>query len=211
MKKFLKFGIVLALGALICLPGMALAYLVNFDDLSTPNNAGGALWGTVPTDYLGYTWTGDWEVQENDSFKSVYVNTGDFPSLDNAAYNDTGGATMTISFPDTVTISSAYFRSWGKNDAFKDLGGGYFSAQSLTINGYDGASLLYTMDVDLDPSDMVYTDIDFAGIDKIEFVTDSGGYWLVDNINVVPIPTSLLLLGSGLLGLIGVSRFRFRK
>ncbi|MDY6951515.1 MAG: hypothetical protein SWE60_08385 [Thermodesulfobacteriota bacterium] len=201
MSKRSRFSLVLALGALICLPRMALANVVNFDDLPTPYDQGSAFWGTVPTDYLGYTWTGDWEIQENNSFKSVYNNNGDFPSLHNAAYNDSGAALMAISFPNAITVSDAYFRSWSQNDQFQP-----FSATSVTLKGYDGATVVDTLVVALSATEMIHTAIDFAGIDKIEFITNSDKWWLMDNMNVVPIPGGLWLLGSGLVALIGIRR-----
>jgi hypothetical protein len=201
MGKFLRFVFLLALGALIGLPGMASANVVDFDDLPTPNNYSGALWGTIPTDHLGYAWSGDWEVQENSTFKSVYSNTGDFPSLPNAAYNDTGAPLVAISFPNNITVSDAYFRSWGQNNQFQN-----FSATSVTLKGYDGTNLLDTLVVDLSTTEIVHTAIDFVGINKIEFITESETWWLMDNMNVVPIPGAVWLLASGLIAIIGIKK-----
>lgn len=201
MNRFPKFGLVLALGALISLPVMALASLVNFDDISTPNNSGGALWGTVPANYLGWTWTGGWEVQDNTTFKSVYNNTGDFPSLPNAAYNDTGAGTVSISFPSIMTVEGAYFRSWSQNNAFQS-----FSANTLTVKGYLGSTEKYTQNVNLTATGMVYTALNFAGIDQIQFGDGQGKWWLTDNMSVVPIPSALLLLSATLTGIVGVRK-----
>jgi hypothetical protein len=205
----LTFLAVLALGVVVCLPGVALATItIGFDDLSTPNNQGGAIWGTVPVNYLGFTWTGGtgWEVHTNASFKSVYNNTGDFPSLPNAAYNDTGAGTMSISFGSLYDVSSAYFRSFSQNNAFQS-----FSETSVTLKGYYNNVLVGSpLVVTLSATGMVNTPINFTNIDRLDFIGSSGKWWLVDDIvvNPVPIPGALVLLGAGLVRL---ARYGRRK
>jgi len=64
--------------------------------------------------------------------------------------------------------------------------------------------------LNLSPSAMSSYAINFSGVDRLDFVNGSGHWWLVDNINVVPLPPTALLLGSGLLGLVGLG-WRRRK
>jgi hypothetical protein len=204
MKKLSKFLLVLALGITIWLPGVALANIViTFDDLSTPNSGSNiSNWGVVPSSYWGFTWTG-FAVTENSSFKSVYGNTGDFPSLPNAVFNNYGSQTVTIDFGVVVNVIDAYFRSWSY------LNGPWAaSAATLTLNGYNGNTLLDTLTVPLSYTGMVDTPINFLGVTRVDFVSDAPGhYWLMDNLQI-PLPPTALLLGSGLVGLV---LLRFRK
>jgi hypothetical protein len=195
---------------LICLPLLFIAEgaesaIVNFDDLATPNNASGALWGIIPSTYAGYTWTG-LEVQENTSYKSVYGNSYNFPSTLNAAYNGgNGDKTVTITSSEHFNFTSGYFWKWTQNDSNSVYG---WSASSLTINAYDGmlSKGSYTINLALSP---VLATLNFTGIDKIEFVAnDAGKYWLMDNASMapVPLPSSLFFLFPGLLGFVGLRK-----
>jgi len=207
--KRTKLLMMVAMALVICLPGMALVTIVNFDDLPTPYTAtDGSVWGPVPSDYQGWTWGGGWGVQNNDNFKSNYNNTGDFPSLPNAAYNGNGSDVMTINFNSTINLVSAYFRSWSQDDAFQS-----WSATLVTLKGYLGATELYTLDVNLSATGMVLTPINFIGVDNVTFTKGSSDdqWWLMDHVNAVPLSPSVLLLGSGILGLVGLGWRRARK
>ena len=81
---------VLVLGAVLCLPGMAGAFttVLTFDDLATQN--GGGSWGVLPTNYGGFTWSASgttraqWDVIANSGYRGGFGNNFDFPSNPNA-------------------------------------------------------------------------------------------------------------------------------
>jgi len=209
---FRKTGIYLFMFlALFLFAVRAEAALINFDDLSTPNNTGGALWGVVPSPYQGYTWTSSvpgstWEVQENNSYKSVYANSYNFQSLPNAAYNgDSGAKTVYLSSASPFNFDSAYFWTWTRNNT---LWSGV-SATSLTVSGYSGATLVGSTSFNLAYVPTL-VQVGLTGVDEVRFTSNaSGTYWLMDNAVVTPIPPSVFLLGAGLMG-IGVVRKRIR-
>jgi hypothetical protein len=130
MIKKLLVLVLLGLPLLFIASGAESA-IVNFDDLSTPNNDGGALWGVIPTSYAGYTWIVGWEVQENNSYNSAYNNSTNFPSTPNAAYNDTGAQTVTITRSGLFDFTSAYFWKWTQNNAAQS-----YSASSVAVSGW---------------------------------------------------------------------------
>jgi hypothetical protein len=206
MIKKLLVLVLLGLPLLFIASGAESA-IVNFDDLSTPDNSGGALWGTVPASYAGFTWTG-WEVQENSSYKSVYNNTYNFPSTPNAAYNGgTGNATVTITSSGVFDFTSAYFWKWTQNNA-----GQSWSAMSLAVSAFlNDVQVGSTQTITL-ASSPASVNLGFSGIDEIRFTTAANKYWMMDNANMapVPIPPTVWLLGSGLIGLVGLRR-RFNK
>jgi len=200
-KTLVKLLVLLTLGAVICLPGMALASIMGFDDLTA--NQDSNTWGFVPASYQGFTWTG-FEFITNAAFTTPYGNTGNFPSPSNAAYNgDVGNLTVTIDFGAKRDVLDAYFRSFGQNNAFQS-----FSAQTVTLKGLDAAdNVIDTLVVNLSAAAMVDPTINFYGVNKLSITSDRAGhYWVMDNLTTVPLPPTLLLLGSGLVGLIGLRR-----
>ncbi|MFZ5447016.1 MAG: hypothetical protein ACOZFS_00050 [Thermodesulfobacteriota bacterium] len=192
-----KILLVWALGVVLCAPGLAAAMVINFDSNIE-------LDGHVPTDYLGFSWGANWWTIKNSSFQSNWFNTGDFPSLPNAAHNS-GLTTLAISFPALYDVTSAHFRSWSWQDTFYDS-----SARRVTVKAYRGISLEGTRVVDLSPGAMVLTPLNFDGVDKLEFITEQFKSWLVDDItiNQVPLPGALVLLGVGIVRLVAYSRRR---
>ena len=69
------------------------------------------------------------------------------------------------------------------------------------------------MDVNLSATGMVLTPINFIRVDNVKFTRASSEdqWFLMDHVNAVPLPPSVLLLGSGILGLVGLGWRRARK
>lgn len=186
------------------------AALVSFDDLQTPNNAYGSMVGPIPSNYMGVTWEG-WQVIENSSYNSSYHNSSVFPSLPNAAYN-VGPLNLQVYIyspgDSLMSFESAYFWFWAFSDSW-----GTSSATLLNIFGYRdevqiGNSTFITLS--LTPT---LVPVNLTGVDEVRFQTNAEPvYWLMDNANItltqlpVPEPTTILLLGPALAGLVGFKR-----
>jgi hypothetical protein len=208
-KRWLGFAVVLALGAIICLPGMAAAdtVMLNFDDLVGGNPLPQAT--PVPTDYGGFTWSGTggyWGIIQNSYYRSYYANGFDFPSNPNAVTNEspdqTGAPQVVISRSTAFDFEGAWFGTWTAYNTRN-----YYGATSLTITGKLGDTVVGTTTLALTPGLLTYQEVGFCGIDTLIFDVTAGSagrYFLMDNFTdaIVPIPPSVLLLGSGLLGLV---------
>ena len=205
MKKVI-FGALVVIATVFCVSVPTQASLViNFDDLSTPNNDGGQLWGSVPSNYQGFTWAGSWEVAEQNSYKTTYGNSYNFPSQYNAAYNDTGSLTMTLTSSTPFNFESALFSTYAQNNSFAS-----FSATTLTITGYlNNVAVGSPITFNLKSNMFESQSINLNDIDKVTFTANGAAkWWLMDNLTYtpVPIPAAVWLLGTGLIGLVGLRR-----
>ena len=140
--RLIKFFFLLILGAVTCLPRMALGNVLNFDDINT-----GISGFTAIFDYGGFTWLGPdmhngpatWAVESNLLCRSQLNITYDFPSMDNAAYNANGdGRPYTVTSNVPFTFNGAFLGpllerdDQGRDNQF--IQGE--NATSVTVTGY---------------------------------------------------------------------------
>ena len=223
MKSLVKVLMVLALGMVILMPGMAMADTLVFDDVtdgvlqSPPYTA-----APLPTNYAGFSWSstttnGYWGVLDNASYRTEipnvisWNNNFDFPSNPNVVLNEdgnVGASQVTLARATPFNLISAYFSDWTQNSNQN-----FFGASSLTLTGYLNNVQVGSVTFNLAPGPLQLQDINLFGVDRVTFDATSGGngyYFLMDNMVYTPIPPSALLLGSGLLGLVGLG-WRRRK
>ncbi|BAN34336.1 hypothetical protein SCD_n00488 [Sulfuricella denitrificans skB26] len=173
----------------------AQAATITFDNLDTSSGS----YAQLQNGYAGFNWDNFWAVDglnyydPNDPTAIGYT-TG-VVSPNNVAFN---GFADPASFSSTTIFSleSAYVTK------ARDAGLTHF-------DGYNGASLLYSMDVYSTTTAPTFVTFNWAGLDKVVMSDGDGtAHTAIDDITVnsVPVPAAAWLLGSGLLGLIGVAR-----
>jgi len=194
---------------LLAMAGPAAAIVVDFN--SFPNDT------PIPNGYAGFIWSPNFYVVGNNFYNTEYGNSMTFPSPPDAAFNGFGVETVSVYRPSLFNLVGAYFSTWAFNNLFSSLNG---SAYSLLVAGYNGTTLVGEVVVLFSPlygtpppPSFFYMPLGFNNINYVTFSTNLPGeklYWLMDNLTytAVPLPPSVLLLGSGLVGLLGFRRFR---
>jgi hypothetical protein len=201
----------MAFFALVILPAAGIADVITFEDLPE--------FTIVPDGYHGLNWrygnggADGWRALTNTYYDASYGVTGynlGVVSPDMVAYNRFGDPVSFSAVSGTLTFNSVYLTAAWRSDL------------AVLVEGLLGGSTIYSDNVILAlPTGPTLFTFDWSGIDTVRFTptggtsyyaTGDGTHLVFDNITVqtsaVPLPPSVLLLGSGLLGLVGWRRFR---
>lgn len=179
------------------------ATILTFDDLPPETIFGGGdlYFGIVPDGYGGLDWS------DNSAYFNATVDGG------NSGYSNATVSGGRIFSPgnifDPVILSGATI----------DFIGAYFTAAwrdelNINIKGYNGLALLYEDNIIIDTAGPTWFEANqfsinyleitaFGGIENPNLSGDGAFYGMDDFTFNIPEPSVILLLGSGLIGLIG--------
>lgn len=184
MNNRLLAGLVTGI-VLLCLTYTASATVLDFEGLTTETS------DKIPTPYGGFEWQTMYLLSDK-KYMGTYGNTYGSPSGEYAAFNQ--GKDGVIKKSAVFDFTGAYFTGRAENDAPM-----WCTAPSLTIEGYNGSTLMYSVSFDLSTDQYDWIQVDFIGITKLTFSTPGyPNYWLMDDFtynesNPVPEPTPVSL------------------
>jgi len=196
--KLLKLVLVVG-SSLATISGAMADTVVNFDDLTSGQ--------AIPGAYQGFNWSANWYAYSVIDYNGNYGNTATFPSDPNAAYNGFGVVDVSLSSGAAFDFVGAYFTGWAENDATAT-----FTAPSITVSGYNGATLVGTATMNLSPSSFTWLAANLDNVTSLDFNNGgaSGQWWLMDNLTYSgAVPDggmTIALLGGALVGLQALRR-----
>lgn len=179
--------------------GNADAAILSFDDVTADAEA------AIADGYAGLNWSNFW-VQNPELGQVADFDSGFYHGVvspDYSAFNADGGP-ASISSNSLFDFRSAYFAAasrWGLQ---------------ITASGYRGGDLLFQQQLLVNTDAAQLFNLNFAGIDTLEFVASGGEDYLgagfhftLDNADIaapVPLPAAVWLFGLALAGLLGLQR-----
>ncbi len=191
----------------------AQAAVINFDDI--PLNVSGVL--NVPDNYGGFIWP----INGNPLFYAIgngpYQGVGNYGNSYGApsgqiAVSNYGSPDVAVSRSNggTFSFAGAYFSTWTSYDRLQSD-----SATMLTINGYNGPTLVGSTSIGFTAGGYQWVSANFSNITSLAFsgsnsiVAPYQTRWLMDDFtyetsptnNPLPLPASSLLLGLALAAL----------
>jgi hypothetical protein len=198
MKKLLIVALCAGFLMVSSLAVAGIAPFLNFENLYT----GVDDLNQLPIDYAGFTWNAD----------AYYITNGYVPGSGYDNIIDNVGMLIGFAAPVSMANTTPFdFKSATVIAAYDAASWGENNPQTLQVQGWNGATATYSQT--LNYSDMLahVVNFNFLNVDMVTFTPlDGSAQFVIDNINgsPVPVPPTVLLLGSGLVALVGLRRFR---